>query len=134
MKRRLIILFCVAVYAAAVWALHIGCPLRYLTGVPCPGCGMTRACVALLTAPGGIKQHILTAWRYHPLAFVVVPLGIYAAVGKWPLFGSKKRMLAVIGAVCALMLLTYAVRLCLHDPVVEIPVQNGLFYRVLQAF
>ena len=30
------------------WRRGIGCPLHALTGLPCPGCGATRATLALL--------------------------------------------------------------------------------------
>jgi hypothetical protein len=46
------------------------CPLANLTGHPCPGCGMTRAAVALLTLDWR------SAVRFHPLAPIVVPLAL----------------------------------------------------------
>ena len=46
------------------------CPVLASTGVPCPGCGMTRACVAL--ASGDARS----AWSLHPFAFLLVPLAV----------------------------------------------------------
>ena len=46
--------------------LQIGCPIRYLTGINCPGCGMTRAYIALWH--GNFKA----ALANHPL-FMLVP-------------------------------------------------------------
>ena len=48
------------------------CPLRALTGVPCPGCGITRA--LCLCAHGHVWEAITV---YHP----VVPLVVIALVG-----------------------------------------------------
>ncbi len=36
------------------------CPLLKLTGLPCPGCGMTRSCLALL------RGNWAAAWRFNP--------------------------------------------------------------------
>jgi hypothetical protein len=38
------------------------CPLKAMTGLPCPGCGMTRATVALL------HGDLATSFHFHPLA------------------------------------------------------------------
>lgn len=43
------------------------CGFKALFGLPCPGCGMTRALSALL---GG---DIVSAFRFHPLVFVLLP-------------------------------------------------------------
>jgi hypothetical protein len=53
---------------------HGECGFKYLSGAPCPGCGMTRACLALLRGDLG------ESWRLHPLAVPLV-LGCAAAVG-----------------------------------------------------
>ena len=44
------------------------CPSALLLGVPCPGCGLTRATVAMLHGDFG------AALRLHPLSPVLVPL------------------------------------------------------------
>lgn len=44
------------------------CPMHQMLGIPCPGCGMTRATVDLL------ELHFADAWHMHPLVFVVVPV------------------------------------------------------------
>jgi hypothetical protein len=54
------------------------CPLAGLLGWPCPGCGLTRAGLALL------HGQFAVAWRFHPLVYLVVPsaaaLGVKATV------------------------------------------------------
>lgn len=66
----------VALLGAVVVPLHwieVGpllCPFRLLTGLPCPGCGMTRSVVAL--AHGDLHASLF----YHPLGFVVVAVGV----------------------------------------------------------
>ena len=43
------------------------CLFRRLTGIPCPGCGMTRAFAHLA------KGEWAAAWANHPLSFVLAP-------------------------------------------------------------
>ena len=62
-------LFVVAMLIAAALALDVPtCPTAGLLGVPCPGCGMTRAAQALLL--GRVSE----AWHHNPSLFAVVPL------------------------------------------------------------
>lgn len=52
---------------------EIGCVFRYFLGVPCPGCGMSRAWISLFSGD------IPSAFRYHfmfftaPLALLLIP-------------------------------------------------------------
>ena len=62
MKRVLIALTVTGLVAFYVIA---GCPIRFFTGVCCPGCGMTRAAAHLIT------MDFSGAFHYHPLIFVM---------------------------------------------------------------
>ena len=44
------------------------CIFKGVTGIPCPGCGMTRAYLAIL------QGEFSTAWRYHPFSFLLIGL------------------------------------------------------------
>lgn len=44
------------------------CLLRYLSGLPCPGCGLTRAFSSLL------HGRVEAAFTYHPFVFLLLPL------------------------------------------------------------
>ena len=39
--------------------------------MPCPGCGMMRACLAIR------QGEFSTAWRYHPFSFLLIGLAIW---------------------------------------------------------
>ena len=56
----------------ALYLLDIGCIFRLVTGIPCPGCGMTRAWLAAL------RLDFAAAFAYHPL-FWVVPIAFVLA-------------------------------------------------------
>ena len=62
-----------------------GCPVQHFTGVPCPGCGLSRAVYALL------RLDFAAAFRYHPMVYVLPPVVLYVLFGKKPLLGSKTR-------------------------------------------
>ena len=43
---------------------HIGCPIKFITGISCPACGMTRAVLAILH--GAIYRRVCTTnVKYH---------------------------------------------------------------------
>ncbi|MCA9609705.1 MAG: DUF2752 domain-containing protein [Myxococcales bacterium] len=48
------------------------CPSKNLFGIPCPGCGLTRASEAMLV--GDLWGMI----RFHPLAPIITPVAVYS--------------------------------------------------------
>jgi hypothetical protein len=73
LKRALIVALVAAPLLAALAVDLPLCPLAAITGLPCPGCGLTRATLA---AVGG---DFAGALRLHPLVFWVAP--IYGLLG-----------------------------------------------------
>jgi len=82
--RALAVLFLTGLGGIAAWSLlavtpveeiHLlPCPMRSLWEVPCPGCGMSRACLAIA------RGEFSSAWGYHPFAFGLVGLALATAV------------------------------------------------------
>ena len=65
-EKRVLLIMVVAVAAAIIFIFTLNCPFRALTGIPCPGCGMTRAFLCLLRLdPRG-------AFLYHPMFPLVI--------------------------------------------------------------
>lgn len=67
---------CGIIYLAVVRFLHIGipCNFRRLTGLLCPGCGMTRATFSLL------RLDFAKAYSYNALSLTLMPLAVIYAV------------------------------------------------------
>lgn len=62
------------VFDPAVSGVFPPCPVRYLTGLYCPGCGSLRAMHALLHGELG------RAWAMNPLMIVMLPFVTYGLV------------------------------------------------------
>ena len=57
-----------AVLGAALWSDFPLCPMAGTFGIPCPGCGLTRATLALL------RGDVHAALHFHPLVWLLTPL------------------------------------------------------------
>jgi hypothetical protein len=74
-RRALVALGLIALLGALAFSDVPLCPTAFFLGVPCPGCGMTRAALALL------HGDVHGAIALHPLAPLFVPL-VAVIVGK----------------------------------------------------
>jgi Protein of unknown function (DUF2752) len=64
---------------ALVWPLSpvhpdFACPMRTITGIPCPFCGMTRSVVA------AAHGHLLQSLSFNPLGIAVLAFAVVAIV------------------------------------------------------
>lgn len=77
------------------------CPFHTLTGVPCPGCGLTRAVVCL--CHGRFSESL----AFHPLALAV--LGVAAV---YPLLGKKPKIqTGLLIGLTVVLLIAWPIRL-----------------------
>jgi hypothetical protein len=54
-----------------------GCGFRMLTGLPCPGCGLTRAFCAIS------HGHFADAWGFNPFGFIFYALTLSSLFAPW---------------------------------------------------
>jgi hypothetical protein len=86
------------------------CPLHYLTGLYCPGCGSLRAIHALL------HGNLHDAWAMNPLTVVLLPFLAYGLASEallaWRGRGLPQPMLSAAGirTLCAVIVLFGVVR------------------------
>ena len=113
---------------AAILILGMGgvpCPIRTVTGVSCPGCGMTRACVCAL------RLDLAAAFRYHPL-WPMAPLlaAVYLGQRRLP----PRLVQAAMAAALILLLAVYLMRMAdPTDPVVTFQPEEGWIGRAILA-
>lgn len=104
----------------------ITCPIKFLTGISCAGCGMTRAYLALLHFD--LKQ----AFYYHPL-FWLPPIVLMTFLAKKNLNRHIYRGILIISA--ALFIFVYLYRLFWgNDTIVVFQPENGLFLDILERW
>jgi hypothetical protein len=102
------ILFALLLCIAAVLLLDVGCIFRHITGVPCPGCGMTRACLAAL------QLDFKAAFYWHPLWILPFPLIVLSIFRPNGFFKNPRYHQWLMLSLLLLVLLVYFIRmLCL---------------------
>lgn len=113
----------VAVYIILIF-LGAGCPIKYLTGVSCPGCGMTRAVLSLM------QLKFREAFYYHPL-FALIPF-MFALY----LFEDKLKPIQVKSfwtAIVVVFLTVYIFRLLsTSNSIVSIDISSGFVLKFIQ--
>ena len=120
---RLLLLLIIVALTALLYLLGVGCPIKYYTGISCPGCGMTRAVWAAL------HLDFSTAWHYHPL-YPLIPVMTVLLLLQNRL--SRKLNILLWTLLFLLLLLVYLVRLFLiKDGIVTADPSSGYLMRLL---
>ena len=119
-KRSLIVLF---VLIAAVY-FYIGCPIRFFTGISCPGCGMTRAVLDLC------RLDFVSAFEMHPL---VILLPLAAAIYFTRRLIPKRILSALCIAALVLLVAVYIIRITHPDAVVYADIKSGFIYKLFNS-
>lgn len=113
----------IGAYCVISYLFNIPCPIKTITGISCPGCGMSRACISLL------KLDIQSAAHYHPLVFGILPIGACFIV-----FYARKAYKArkyFIIFVTILFFTVYFYRMFIsHSPVLECNIENSIFVKL----
>lgn len=114
----------IVLFYLIIESLGVTCPIRFLTGVSCAGCGMSRAWLALF------RGNLAEAARFHPLFWLPVP---GAALLLFRRRLSRRVFAWGMGGVCALFLGVYLVRLLdPGDAVVVFRPAQGFLVRLLR--
>ena len=103
----------VAVFIYATFTnlvFHAFCPLIIFCGLPCPGCGISRATAYFLTC------RWQQAWQMNPMVFPIAAAAVYFGWNRYLLGRKAKGIKAVIIALTVLLVAAYAVRMYLYYP------------------
>lgn len=96
--------------AAVLLILDTGCMFYHITGIPCPGCGITRAYLA------AFRLDFTQAFRMHPLWPVTVPLLILSLWKNGRIFRSERANTAFYLLFLFIYLGVYAARMIFLFP------------------
>lgn len=100
----------------------VGCPLRFFFGLCCPGCGMTRATLAML------RLDFAGAFYCHPLVFTMPVCAIIVLL-------RKKIPIKAYNVLLTLTVIAFSVvyiyRLATNHEYVYIDFTRGLIYRII---
>lgn len=109
---------------------HAFCPMVIVTGLPCPGCGMTRA--VFYFAAGQLEK----GWRMNPLGILWLALAVYFVLMRYWLQREAKGVLQIGGVLAACMLVYYGYRMYRYFPG-EVPIaytQGNLMESLLPGY
>lgn len=109
---------------------HSICPIKIITGIPCPGCGLTRAFFSLFSFD------IHSSFSYHPLFWLIpIILIILLFRKRIPAFMKIYQDSRIWIAICTIFLIVYAIRMILYFPT-TVPLdfnQNALLPSIISS-
>ena len=103
----------------------VTCPIKYITGISCAGCGMSRAWMAFL------QLDIAKAFAYHPL-FWLVPIAVIVLLCKSKI--NIKIYKIIIFTIIIMFAIVYICRLIWSgDDVVVFEPENNILFRIIRV-
>lgn len=115
----------VVVLYMAMESIGITCPIKFITGISCAGCGMSRAWLAFL------QLDMTKAFAYHPL-FWLVPITVIVLLCKSKI--NIKIYKIIIFTIIIMFAIVYICRLIWSgDDVVVFEPQNNILFRIIRV-
>ena len=127
MKRVISLILILLVIAGVYYGFYladISCPIKFLTGLSCAGCGMTRACINLLF--GDFEA----AFHFHPLSFLM-PLFAVIFIVLFA-FNNKRAMYQFLIGFSAIMLVVWIVRFFTTPDIVSFTPSESILFKLFQ--
>lgn len=109
-RYRVLIAVLIVFAAAAVLLFHRICIFTILCGYPCPGCGISRAFLSLVTL------HWKEAFAMNPMIFIWVPLIACTAFNRYFMGRKTRHFTALFITAGLLSLVLYGVRMVFLYP------------------
>lgn len=114
----------VVVLYTAMESIGITCPIKFITGISCAGCGMSRAWLAFL------RLDMAKAFEYHPL-FLLPPIAVIVLLCKYKI--NIKIYKIIIFTIILMFAIVYICRLIWSgDDVVVFEPQNNILFRIIR--
>ncbi|OCN05287.1 hypothetical protein A4S06_09270 [Erysipelotrichaceae bacterium MTC7] len=111
------------------FVLGYHCPINSILGIPCPGCGMTRAFLQLL------QLDVASALYYHPLCIVFgfyVIFMAYVYIKEHTFYGNKARYATWF--MIALFLVVYIIRMIYIFPNAPMSLEkDAVIFRLIEV-
>ena len=89
---------------------HAFCPLVIFGGIPCPGCGVSRATLCFMT---GRWQR---AWQLNPMVFPIVLAAAYFGWNRYLMGRKAKGIKAITAVLLVSLIIVYGVRMYMYFP------------------
>ena len=122
-KKDLQALLIIGIFYLLLQCAGITCPIKFVTGVSCPGCGMSRAWFSLL------RLDFSAAYAFHPLFWLPVPaLVVFLLRSRM----SRRTFFVIMAGMGTAFILVYGARMLdTTDTIVVFAPEEGAVWRLL---
>ena len=90
--------------------LHTICPMQLIFGLPCPGCGLTRAATLLITG------HFAQSFQMHPFLIAWILMAADWGLSRYVFMRKAKELPVLLGLVLIGMVVLYLYRMRVYYP------------------